>query len=160
MSNYFNFFTLFICYIKKILLNFCFFVYNYSKNKKFSRRFFIIEKTIEKIIDTKEILNKLINLIEDKKGMNIVTINIEEMTSITKYFIIVTTTSLVHSNSLAGYIIDFFKEYSSSQLFTRNVDLNNPWILIDSTDIIVHLFLEETREFYNLEKLYFKGKLV
>lgn len=104
-------------------------------------------------------MKELVALIEDKKGMNIVTIDVEEVTSIAKYIIIVTATSMVHSKSLTNYILKFFKE-NNEKLYNKNLETNNPWILIDAANTIVHIFQSDERKFYDLEKLYFKGKVV
>jgi ribosome-associated protein len=105
-------------------------------------------------------LEDLIKLIEDKKGMDVVVIDVEQITTIAKYIIIMTSTSMVHSNSLAKYIIDFFEKSNLNSLYKKNIVLNNPWILIDGSDIIANIFLKETREFYSLEKIFFKGKII
>lgn len=104
-------------------------------------------------------MKELVELIEDKKGMNVVSIDIEDISSIAKYVVIVTSTSSVHSKSLTNYIIDFFKK-NNQKLYNKNPDTNNPWVLVDSGDTVVHIFLSDARKFYDLERLYFKGKIV
>ena len=105
-------------------------------------------------------LTLLIELIDSKKGEDIIAIDVEEITSIAQYIVIVTANSLVHSNSLAKNILDFLDENGFHNLYKRKPDLNNPWILIDTSDIVVNIFLPDLREFYSLEKLFFKGKIV
>jgi len=102
----------------------------------------------------------LIGLIEDKKGENIVVIDVSQITTIANYIVIITATSMVHANSLSRYIIDFFSEHNKNGLYTKKEEKDNPWILIDTSDIIVHIFQKETREYYNLEKIYFKGRMI
>ena len=117
-----------------------------------------MEISTEKELD---FIKKLIDFIESKKGENLIVIDISEIMLIASYVVIVTANSITHSNSLTKYILDFFiqSEYKD-MLYQKNFTLDNPWILIDAKDIIVHIFLEETREFYSLEKLYFKGKTI
>ena len=74
--------------------------------------------------------------------------------------VIVTSQSNVQSSSLAAHIIDYFDDKAPHLLFTKTPALNNPWVLIDATEIIVHIFMPEARNFYSLEKLYFKGKML
>lgn len=108
-----------------------------------------------------DFVKKVIDFIESKKGENLVVIDIREISIIADYIFIVTANSTTHSNSLAKYIIDFFIESSyGDMLYNKNLTLNNPWLLIDAKDIVIHIFLQETREFYSLEKLYFKGKII
>lgn len=116
--------------------------------------------TTNKKIDL-DFVKKVIDFIESKKGENLVVIDIKEISVIADYIFIVTANSTTHSNSLAKYILDFFIESGyGDMLYNKNITLNNPWILIDAKDIIIHIFLHETREFYSLEKLYFKGKII
>ncbi len=108
-----------------------------------------------------EFIKKLIDFIESKKGENVIVIDIHEFLPIADYVIIVTANSITHSNSLTRYIMEFFLQSEYKDLLPqKNIELDNPWILIDAKDIIIHIFLAETREFYSLEKLYFKGKVV
>lgn len=101
------------------------------------------------------------DIIDSKKGEDIIAIDVSDVTSIARYIIVVTTTSTVHSNSLAKHILDFFENNKLRELlFNKNPELNNPWILIDATDIIINIFQREARDFYALEKLYFKGKMI
>ena len=107
------------------------------------------------------ILNELISLIESKQGIDITVIDIHEVSSIADHIMIVTANSMVHSRSMSKYIVDFLKEKGlTGEMKNKNIDLNNPWVLIDGGEIVINLFLKETRDFYNLEKLYFKGKVV
>jgi ribosome-associated protein len=102
----------------------------------------------------------LIELIDEKKGEDIKVIDVSEITSIAKYIVIVTTMTNVHSNSLAKYVLEYFETKAPYMLLTKNPTYNNPWVLIDGADIIVHILLPEARNFYSLEKLYFKGKII
>ena len=116
---------------------------------------------MEVLTEKKNIIKELIDLIEAKKGENLIIIDISEISTIADYIFVVTANSITHSNSLTRYILDFFtnSEYKD-MLYQKNIELNNPWILIDATNIIIHIFLQETREFYSIEKLYFKGKII
>jgi ribosome-associated protein len=102
-----------------------------------------------------------VELLNEKKGENITIIDVDKISNIAKYIIIVSANSTVHSASLSGYVIDFFKSNNSGELlFTRSPDTNNPWILIDGTDYLINIFLGETRNFYSLEKLFHKGNII
>ncbi len=105
------------------------------------------------------IVDNVIELLDDKKGIDIKVINVEEIIPITSYIIIVTANSTVHARSLAGNVLSFFKDSKLGTMINNRPDLNNPWILIDAKDILINIFLQETREYYSLDKLYFKGKI-
>jgi ribosome-associated protein len=111
--------------------------------------------------EEKEILESLLNLLDTKKALQITAIDIAEISSIAKYIIIVTANSSVHSKTLAKNVINYFIDNKfKNLLLNKNIDTNNPWILIDATDFIINIFLPETREFYNLEKIFFKGNKI
>ena len=108
-----------------------------------------------------EIIDKLIKLIDEKKGEDIFVVDVDETSNFAKYIFVVTVNSLVHSKSLGKYIVDFFIENDLKKfLYNKHIETSNPWVLIDGGNIIVHLFMSDTRENYGLEKLYFKGNVV
>jgi ribosome-associated protein len=108
-----------------------------------------------------KILKELVELVESKQGIDITVIDIRDVSSISDHIMIITANSMVHSRSMSKYIVDFLKDNGlTGEMKNKNLDLNNPWVLIDGGEIIINLFLKETREFYNLEKLFFKGKVV
>lgn len=108
-----------------------------------------------------KIIEDLVKLIEEKKGEDIIVIDVEKSSDIAKYIFIVTVNSSVHSKSLGKYIIDYFIENDMKKfLYNKHIETNNPWVLIDGGNILVHLFMKDTREYYALEKLYFKGEVL
>lgn len=119
----------------------------------------IINKNGNKKDEITIILDKIISLLEDKKGIDIKVINVEEITPITSYIVIVTANSSIHAKSMTNHLIAFFKNTKLTNMLKNQPDLNNPWILIDAGDILINIFQKETREFYSLDKLYFKGKI-
>jgi len=105
------------------------------------------------------IVDKIIELLDEKQGIDLKVINVEEIIPITSYIVIVTANSTVHAKSLANNIFSYFKNSKLGNMINNRPDLNNPWILIDAKDILINIFLKETRDFYSLDKLYFKGKV-
>jgi ribosome-associated protein len=107
------------------------------------------------------VVKELIELINSKQGIDTTVIDVTEITSIADYILITTANSSVHIKSLGNYIVDFFKEKNMNKfLSNRNINLDNTWVLIDGGEIIVNLFLKDARDFYSLEKLYYKGKII
>jgi len=108
-----------------------------------------------------ETLKSLLKLIDEKQGKNVVAIDTTKISSFSDYVVIATTTSTVHTRSLSKYIIDFLCENNQDTFLSkRSINLDNTWVLLDGGNVVVNLFQEETREFYNLEKLYFNGEVV
>jgi len=96
----------------------------------------------------------IIKLIDDKKGTNIVAINVEEVTPIGKYYVIATCRNERQTRSIADEIQDALAEnnFPFHHIEGRNGD--GKWMLVDAEEVIVHLFTQEEREKYKLEKLW------
>jgi ribosome-associated protein len=101
-------------------------------------------------------IKKIVNLIEDKKGENIIVLDLKGLTWITDYFIITSGDSQIQTKAIAENIIENLKE---TPISVEGID-DGKWILIDYGEIIVHIFLNETREYYKLEKLWADAKIV
>lgn len=106
--------------------------------------------------NTSEILLKAINTaIIEKKGENIVILDLSKIeNAVSKYFIITTTNSKVHANTLAVFIEDFVRKNLKEKPWQQEGFENCEWILMDYVDIVVHIFQENTRKFYRLEQLW------
>jgi ribosome-associated protein len=98
--------------------------------------------------DTVEIA---VNALEDMKGNDITVIDTQGKTDVFDAMIIVTGTSDRHVKSLADNVV---KEIKGNGLKVLGVEQDRSWVLVDLYDVIVHIMLEETREFYSLEKLW------
>lgn len=101
------------------------------------------------------ILEKAVDSIKDKKGENIVSLKFSpEQSSICDYFVICEA----NSSKQAQAISDHIQRTLRTELNTRPGHIEGydtaTWILLDYFDIIIHVFLNETREFYGLEKLW------
>ena len=92
-----------------------------------------------------------INALEDLKGKDIILIDTRGKSDFFDAMIIVTGTSDRHVKSLADRLVLDAKEQNLGML---GVERDRSWVLIDLFDVIVHVMLEETRDFYSLEKLW------
>lgn len=92
-----------------------------------------------------------VNALEDMKGLDIVVIETEGKTDVFDAMIIVTGTSDRHVKSLANNLV---QEAKTKKLDVLGVEHDRSWVLVDLYDVIVHIMLAETREFYSLEKLW------
>lgn len=81
------------------------------------------------------------------------TIDLEGKTGIADYMVIASGTSSKHASSLADKVLKLLKE-SEGILPTAEGTERGDWILVDAGDVIVHIFREEIREIYNLEKMW------
>ncbi len=92
-----------------------------------------------------------INALENMKGNDITIIDTQGKTDVFDTMIIVTGTSDRHVKSLADNLV---KEAKNKNLTVLGVEQDRSWVLVDLYDVIVHIMLKETREFYSLEKLW------
>jgi ribosome-associated protein len=91
--------------------------------------------------------------LEDSKAENIVSIDIQRKSSLGDYMVIASGRSHRHVSAVADHVLKALKD---AGLGTARVEglAGADWVLIDSGDIIVHVFRPEVREFYNLEKMW------
>lgn len=100
-----------------------------------------------------ERVKEIAEFLRDRKARDILVLNLEGMTTITDYFIICTVTSSVQTKALVRDLESFMKEYDVKPL-SRDTSVDSPWVLLDYNFFIIHLFLQEGRDYYRLEKLW------
>ncbi|MDY6935843.1 MAG: ribosome silencing factor [Spirochaetota bacterium] len=91
-------------------------------------------------------------LLDEKKAADIIILDLSKINNYFDYFIISTGNSFLHCRSLGREIRKLFKAISLKERSKSKLD--SGWILLDYTDIVVHIFTQEMREFYQLEKLW------
>lgn len=99
-------------------------------------------------------LNQVVTqALEDLKGQDIVTMDVTSLSNVMDTLIIVTGTSSRHVKSLANNVVVDVKAAGHIPLSVEGMDAGD-WVLVDLGDIVVHMMLEESRRFYDLEKLW------
>ena len=103
--------------------------------------------------DAKTLAEAIADVLDSKKGRDISVLYVEDKTVIAEYFVICTGNSSTQIKALAGEV--------EHKLGLRGVNAygvegrdNNSWLVLDYSNVIVHIFSREAREFYNLDKLY------
>ena len=103
--------------------------------------------------DAKTLAEAIAEVLDSKKARDIKVLYVEDKTVIAEYFVICTANSSTQVKALAGEV-----EY---RIGLRGVDAynvegrdNGTWLLLDYSNVIVHIFGREAREFYNLDRLY------
>ena len=99
-----------------------------------------IKKNIEKILD-------------DNKALNVTSINLKNKSYIADYMIIASGTSSRHMQSLSEILVSELKKIGLGDCRIEGRE-SNDWKLVDTHDIIVHIFHPAKREFYDLEKMW------
>lgn len=92
--------------------------------------------------------------IADKKGLDVSLLDVSDLIVITDLFLIATGTSTRHVKSLVDEIEHALKTTHQRKPFRREGQEYGHWVLLDYGDVIVHVFDEETRNYYELERLW------
>lgn len=109
---------------------------------------------------TKEIALYAAKALADKKGLGIQLLDVAEVTTLAEYFLICTGTSNTHVNTLCDAVEKAVVDEMGEPLLHREGHRSGTWVLLDFGSLIVHVFTEETRKFYDLERLWSDGKAV
>lgn len=104
-------------------------------------------------MQTEELLKLVIDALEDLKAQDIKVIDVRGKTSITDLLVIASGTSNRHVQSLADNVIVKAKHARVQPLGVEGTQVGE-WVLVDLTDVVVHVMLPRVRDFYNLEKLW------
>ena len=105
------------------------------------------------MLTAKEVAIIATKALDEKKGMNIKLLKIDRVSSLADYFLICTGTSNTHVKTLCDYV-EFAMEEVGEQPLGREGHRGNTWELLDYGTIVVHVFTEEARKFYDLERLW------
>ena len=101
----------------------------------------------------KEIAYAVTKALDEKKGINIKLLKIDRVSSLADYFLICTGTSNTHVKTLCDYA-EYTREQLGETMLGREGHRGNSWELLDFGSIVVHVFTEEARKFYDLERLW------
>lgn len=109
---------------------------------------------------TKALVNTIIEGIQEKKGKDIVVADLTEIEdTICKYFVICEGNTPTQLAAITESVYDYVRKETGEKPFGVDGLRNSQWVALDYSDVLVHIFLPETREFYNLENLWADAKL-
>ena len=111
------------------------------------------------MLSAKEVAYEVTKALDAKKGMDIKLLRIDEVSSLADYFLICTGTSNTHVKTLCDYA-EYTMENLGEKLLGREGHRGNSWELLDYGSVVVHVFTEEAREFYALERLWADAEMV
>jgi ribosome-associated protein len=107
-----------------------------------------------------ELARRVVELIADKKGEDVLLLDIRDISILADYFVIGSATS----KRQAKAIIDSIKEEAKQSFDVRPLHIDGEaatgWMLMDYGDVVVHLFMPEVRAYYDLEGLWRDGRVV
>lgn len=109
-------------------------------------------------MNSRDLAKKVTKALDNKKADNINVVKIDELTILTDYFVIASATNITHTKALADEVeMKVKEEYKMNPLRVEGYQAGS-WIVMDYGSVIVHIFYEQTREFYNLDKLWTDGE--
>ncbi len=100
-----------------------------------------------------KILELVTKTLEEKKGIDVQVIDVSDISSTNNYFVLVSGMSARHMNSLAENVEEELKKINFDVLSIEGKK-SNEWILVDLGDIVINIFSEESRDSYDLDKLW------
>jgi ribosome-associated protein len=117
------------------------------------------EKRLTQIEKAKKITKIAVAALEDKKGEEIRVIDISKISIMADYFIIANGTNEPQIRALVEHVEEAL-EREGYQKKQREGTHKAGWILLDFTDVIIHIFDKENRLFYDLERIWRDGKII
>lgn len=104
-------------------------------------------------MDSLELAKECVEALESKKGIDVQILEVESLTTLADYIVIATGTSSTHVNALADEVEYRLKELGITVSHIEG-HKSTSWILLDYGSVIVHVFSDEARKFYDLERLW------
>ncbi len=116
------------------------------------------KKTAIAIDPNEQLLNAIVKGVQDKKGKDLITIDLRNLDSrVCDFFVICHGDSTTQVSAIGGNVEVEVKKQTGEKAWHFEGYQNSEWVLIDYVNIVVHVFLNEMRDFYNLEKLWADG---
>ena len=109
--------------------------------------------------EIREQAKQIAQLIDSKKGTDITLLDVQGMSSITDYLLIATGGSVRQVLALADYV-DQGAGAVGLQLRHKEGHHTGDWVVLDFADMVVHIFVRETREYYGLERIWRDARIV
>ena len=111
------------------------------------------------MLSTKESAYAVTQALDEKKGQNIKLLKIDKISSLADYFIICTGNVNTHVKTLCDYA-EYTLEQLGEPMLGREGHRGNTWELLDYGSVVVHVFTEEAREHYDLERLWADAEVI
>ena len=99
------------------------------------------------------------NLADDRKARDIVVLDLRKLTNIADYFVICSGDSDTQTRAIADHIINVLKEAKEKYYHYEGYEMGS-WVLIDYTNVVVHIFEDKTRQYYELERLWGDAEII
>jgi ribosome-associated protein len=110
-------------------------------------------------VNPEKLMNLVAEAAEDKKAMNMITLNLQGISMIADYFVICHGNSETQVQAIATEIRKRAEEKGVRVRGLEGMDTAR-WVLVDLGDVVVHVFHRDDREYYNIERLWSDAKVV
>lgn len=111
-------------------------------------------------LESTELVDVVIAGMQEKKALNIVDLDLKSIkNAVCEHFIICHGTSSTHISAIADAVEEFVKKATGQNAWHKEGYQNAEWILLDYVNVVVHVFNDQTRRFYNLEGLWADSKV-
>jgi ribosome-associated protein len=110
-------------------------------------------------LETIEVARKIVEAASEKQASNVVLLDVKEICSFADYFVICNGESSRQINAIAEEVERALKDIGVHVHHTEG-GASSGWMLVDISDILVHVFSPESRDYYDIDNLWSKGRLV
>jgi len=110
-------------------------------------------------LKTNQLAQRAAELAWEKKGNDIVILDVKKLTDVTDYFVIISGESEPHVKALSDYLEEKL-EQEENKIWHREGYSNLNWVLLDYVDVVIHIFKDQTRQYYQLEKLWGDARII
>lgn len=117
------------------------------------------KKSVTRLTRNSKIIKTIINAIKEKKGENIVSLDLRKIhEAVADFFIICEASSQPQVRAISEHIEQQVKDNCNEIVYHHEGYQNLHWVLIDYVNVVVHVMLPDTRKFYKLEEMWSDGE--
>lgn len=119
------------------------------------------KKAVTRINRNSKIFTTIIKAIQDKKGDKVVSLDLRKIPeAVADFFILCEANSNTQVKAIADFVEEEVKNHAGESPYKHEGQTSGQWILVDYVNIVVHIFLPETRKFYKLEEMWSDAEVV
>ena len=113
------------------------------------------KKSTVRLTKNSKLIKTIINAIQEKKGENIISLDLRKVNeAVADFFIICEASSQPQVRAIAEFVEQEMKQKCDEQPYRQEGLKNLQWVLIDYVNVVIHVMLPETRKFYKLEEMW------